>query len=29
MVYLMEPSGDPELIADDLDGFLARLKDPS
>lgn len=25
-VYLMEPSGDPELIADTLQGFLARLK---
>lgn len=26
-IYLMEPSGDPELIADDLDGFLARLNE--
>jgi hypothetical protein len=26
MVYLMEPSGNPELIAKDLDGLLARLK---
>jgi hypothetical protein len=26
-VYLMEPSGDPELIGEDLDAFLARLKE--
>jgi len=25
-VFLMEPSGDPLPIADDLDGFLARLE---
>ena len=26
MVYLVEPSGEPELIADDLESFLAGLK---
>jgi hypothetical protein len=25
-VYLLEPSGNPELVADDLDSFLARLR---
>lgn len=25
-VYLVEPSGDPELIAEDLDAFIARLR---
>jgi hypothetical protein len=25
-VYLLEPSGDPELVADDLDAFIARLQ---